>query len=164
MRITPESYNNMNELTAFCFNANAIFDNLAYSLDYHYYNRIAHFVHYKVAHTMPEWADMITDKMLELSSRPVRKDIGGYEEDYTDLKEVFNKMHETFMQMREMCINMIDSAELNGDAEVRIFGEDFLQNYISIYIKQVEEWINACEVLTPNEFNIHIEDYTHFIK
>ena len=33
MRMSNDSYNSMNTLTSMCFNANAIFDNLAYSLD-----------------------------------------------------------------------------------------------------------------------------------
>ena len=89
MRISKESYDGMNALTAMCFNANAIIDNLAYSLDYHYYTKIADIVHHNVAHVMPMWADLITDEMLQLSARPIRKDIGGYNTDYNDLKEIF---------------------------------------------------------------------------
>ena len=62
----------MNALAAMCFDANAAIDNLAYNLDYHYYNQIAEVVHLHVAHVMPEWADMVTNKLLELSARPVR--------------------------------------------------------------------------------------------
>ena len=67
MRMSLESYNKMNELAGKCFDANAVVDNLAYSLDYHYYNEIAKIVHLRVAHKLPEFADKITDKMLEIN-------------------------------------------------------------------------------------------------
>lgn len=163
MRMSVSSYNQMNNLAGMCFNANAIIDNLAYSLDYHYYNRIAAIVHHNMAHIMPVWADVVTDKMLELSARPVRKDINGYEKDYSDLKEIFRTLFETFMTMRKAVIELIESADMDGDDEVRIFGEDFL-GPLSVFIKQSEEWMDASEKLDNNTLNIHINDYTHFIS
>ena len=38
MRMSRDSYEGMNKLVAMLFDANAVIDNLAYSLDYHYYN------------------------------------------------------------------------------------------------------------------------------
>lgn len=61
MRMSRDSYEAMNKLVAMLFNANAIIDNLAYSLDYHYYNRIAEIVHHYVAHAMPALADEVSD-------------------------------------------------------------------------------------------------------
>lgn len=164
MRMNIATYNKMNALVAMCFDANAVIDNLAYCLDYHYYNNIADVVHHNVAHVMPEWADLITNEMLILSARPVRKDIKGYEEDYTELDKVFDKLYDTLMHIREACRELIESADMDGDDEVRIFCEDFLQNNVSAFIKQSEEWVNAAKTMSPSDFNIHIKDYTHFIK
>lgn len=163
MRISKESYDGMNALTAMCFNANAIIDNLAYSLDYHYYTKIADIVHHNVAHVMPVWADLITDEMLQLSARPIRKDIGGYNTDYNDLKEIFNVLMKTLLEIRGATKELIESADMGGDDEVRIFGEDFLMK-IQPYIKQVDEWIAAANNIDPYTLNIHILDYTHFIS
>lgn len=162
MRMSNDSYNSMNALTSMCFNANAIFDNLAYSLDYHFLTRIADIVHHNVAHVMPAWADDITDQMLKLGARPVRKDIGGYEKDYEDLREIFNVILETLLNLRNATRDLIESADMDGDDEVRIFGEDFLCKILP-FIKQADEWINAAEKLDPQTLNIHIKDYTHFI-
>lgn len=162
MRMTVKSYNNMNALTAMCFNANAIVDNLAYSLDYHYYTRIANIVHHHVAHVLPAWADEITDQMLKLSARPVRKDINGYEEDYDDLTKVFSVLLKTLEDIRNATRDLIESADMDGDDEVRIFGEEFLMK-IQDFIKQADEWIDASKKMDPQTLNIHIEDYTHFI-
>lgn len=162
MRITLDSYNNMNNIIAMCFNANAIVDNLAYNLDYYYYNNIAEVVHHHVAHIMPQWSDLFSEKLLELSGRPIRKDINGYEEDYKDLKDIFKVLLNTLMDLRRSVQGLIESADMDGDDEVRIFAEEFLM-IMSPYIKQAEEWVNASLVLSPGDLNIHIKDYTHFI-
>lgn len=160
--MSEESYDRLNALTAMCFNANAVFDNLAYNLDYHYYANISKVVHLHVAHVMPEWADLITEEMIQLSARPVRRVIGGYDTDYQDLKEIFTVMLNTLLELRQATRNLIDAADMDGDDEVRIFGEEFL-TILKPYVKQAEEWINAAEVLDAKDFNIHILDYTHFI-
>ena len=163
MRMSEESYLKMNELVAKCFDANAVIDNLAYSLDFHYFNEIAKVVHLRVAHIMPEWADLISDKMLELSVRPVRLDIKGYAEDYNDLQKVFSVLHSTIDGILEDTRKLIGVADLNGDDEVRIFCEEFLTK-VSVFVKQAEEWENAAKVLEPQTLNIHIKDYTHHIE
>lgn len=163
MRMSNKSYNNMNALAAMCFDANAIIDNLAYSLDYHYYNKIAEVVHLHVAHIMPEWADLVTDQMLQLSARPVRLDINGHDKDYEDIKDVFAVLLETLIGISSFTKDLIESADMSGDDEVRIFGEEFLM-MVSPFIKQAEEWSNAAKVMDPYSLNIHIKDYTHFIN
>ena len=163
MRMSNKSYNNMNALAAMCFDANAFIDNLAYSLDDHYYNKIAEVVHLHVAHIMPEWADLITDQMLELSARPVRLNINGYNKDYEDVKDVFAALLETLMGISSFTKDLIESADMSGDDEVRIFGEEFLMK-VSPFIKQAEEWSNAAKVMDSHSLNIHIKDYTHFIE
>ena len=163
MRMSNKSYNNMNALAAMCFDANASIDNLAYSLDYHYYNKIAEVVHLHVAHIMPEWADLITDQMLELSARPVRLNINGYNKDYEDVKDVFAALLETLMGISSFTKDLIESADMSGDDEVRIFGEEFLMK-VSPFIKQAEEWSNAAKIMDPHSLNIHIKNYTHFIE
>ena len=59
--------------------------------------------------------------------------------------------------------DLIESADMSGDDEVRIFGEEFLMK-VSPFIKQAEEWSNAAKIMDPNSLNIHIKDYTHFIE
>ena len=53
MRMTDGTYSAMNQLMADCFNMNAVIDNLAYNLDYLYFNRIGDLVHHNMAHVMP---------------------------------------------------------------------------------------------------------------
>lgn len=106
---------------------------------------------------------MVSDFMLEQSVRPTRKDIGGYQEEYKDLKEIFAVLKKVFMELRDFTKLIIESADMEGDDEVRIFAEEFLMRILP-FIKQSEEWINISEILDAQTINIHIEDYTHFIK
>lgn len=129
MRMSKDSYESMNKLIAILFDANAIIDNLAYSLDYHYYNKIANIVHHGVAHAMPALADEVSDQMLLLSARPVRKPIGGYEQDYQTPKEVFVVLVQTMSNVRQYVRDLIETADLNEDDEVRIFAEGFLEGF-----------------------------------
>ena len=163
MRMSKESYDRLNQLVGKCFNANAVVDNLAYCLDFHYFNEIGKVVHLCVAHKLPELADLVSDKMLELSARPIRVDINGYAEDYEDLKQIFEVLHSTMVELLENTRELISIADLNADDEVRIFCEEFLM-LVSVYVKQSEEWLNAANVLDAHTLNIHIKDYTHFIK
>lgn len=163
MRMSMESYNKLNELAGKCFNANAVVDNLAYSLDYHYYNEIAKIVHLRVAHKLPEFADLITDKMLELSARPIRVDIKGYAEDYEELDKIFETLYATLRDLLESTRKLISIADLNEDDEVRIFCEEFL-TMVSPYVKQAEEWLNAAKSMDAHTLNVHIKEYTHSIS
>lgn len=163
MNISETSYKQLNKLATLCFDANAVFDNLAYNLDYYFYTKIAKVVHLSVAHVMPEWADIITDKMLELGLRPTRGDISAYEDDIKDVKSIFERIHDTLMNLRKYCCELISTADLNDDDEVRIFGEEFL-TYITPFIKQTEEWLNAVAGLGASDLNIHIKEYTNFIN
>ena len=163
MRMSKESYDRLNQLIGKCFNANAIVDNLAYCLDFHYLNEIGKVVHLCVAHKLPELADMISDKMLELSARPIRVDINGYKEDYAELPQIFGILFDTMKEILESTRELVNVADINEDDEVRIFCEEFLMK-ISVYVKQAEEWVNASNKMDAHTLNIHIKDYTHFIK
>lgn len=165
MRMSPDVYLKMNNVVALCFDANAVLDNLAYSLDYHYYNRVADVVHHSMAHIMPEWADIFTTEMLKLSARPIRKPIGGYEKDYSEAewKDIFVTIKNLMESLRDSVRDLINAADMNDDDEIRIFGENFLEGILLSFLKQAEEWVNASLVLTPSEMNIHIKEYTNFI-
>ena len=163
MRISEISYKKLNNLATLCFDANAVLDNLAYNLDFYYYGKIAKIVHLSMAHVMPEWADIITDKMLMLSVRPTRGALGSHEEDIKDVKVIFERVRDVFMGIRKNCCDLIATADLEDDDEVRIFGEEFLV-LITPFIKQAEEWIKIAGEFGANELNVHIEDYTNFIS
>lgn len=137
-RISEETCAKMNSLATKCFELNAEFDNLAYSLEYNYFNQIANIIHYHIAHIMPEFADLITDKMLELSVRPVRQNISGYGKEYTNVLAAFISLRDAMYSFRSGIKDLIYTADMNEDDEARIFAEELL-NKVSLYIKQSEE-------------------------
>lgn len=137
-RISEETCVKMNSLATKCFELNAEFDNLAYSLEYNYFHQIANVIHYHVAHIMPEFADLITDKMLELSVRPVRQNISGYGKEYTNVLAAFISLRDAMYSFRSGIKDLIYTADMNEDDEARIFAEELL-NKVSLYIKQSEE-------------------------
>lgn len=163
MRMSNNSYSKMNALITMCFSLNALYDNLAYNLDYLYYNRIAEVVHHNVAHVMPEWADMVSDKMLELSARPIREALPGYAEEFTNVKGIFTTLNASLEDLRGQVRGLIEDADIDGDDEVRIFGEEFLDKCVSPFIKQSEEWMCASSRIDADTLNIHFKEYTHFI-
>ena len=163
MRLNLDTHNMMIKILTECFNANAMFDNIAYDLESKYLKNIADVIHHKVAHKMPAFADEVSDKMLELGGRPIREALNTYDKEYGEVADVFKDLYEELMYIRKIVLTTIDVADLKGDAEVRIFGENLLED-ISLYIKQAEEWKAAISKMSPNDLDIHIADYTHFIK
>ena len=101
--------------------------------------------------------------MLELSARPVRLDIGGATKEYNNLLTIFEVLHSGLSGILESTRRLISLSDMNGDDEVRIFAEGFLEE-VSLFVKQSEEWINAAKVLSAQDLNIYIRDYTHFIE
>ena len=96
---------------------------------------------------MPEWADLITDQMLELSARPVRLNINGYNKDYEDVKDVFAALLETLIGISSFTKDLIESADMSGDDEVRIFGEEFLMAAATIGAIFIGEYSEAVAVM-----------------
>ena len=67
-------------------------------------------------------------------------------------------------ELRKDIILSIDDADMNEDVEVRIWLENFLVEEILPLRKQAAEWLDATDKLTDSELNIHIADYTHYLK
>lgn len=162
MRMSSESYSRMNALATKCFDANALVDNLAYNLEYNYYPNIAKVVHLNVAHVLPLWADVVTDEMLLLGARPTRQPINGYDAEYKLPAENFSALRVLMEDIREEVRSLIESADLAGDDEVRIFGEEFLVR-VSPFLKQAEEWETVAARMDPHTLDVHIDQYTSFI-
>jgi len=162
--ISKETLEMTNRYIKELFNGNARIDNLYYNLASKYYINLANAIHLPVAHKLPEWADELTDLVDKMGGRPVRYGCPDFTEEY-DVKEAFANLADLFDGLRQKAITMIEELEGNGqDCEIRIFMEDFVHNVLVDYCKQAEEWKIASERLSENDFNIHIGEYTHYIK
>ena len=147
------------------FDANAASDNIAYWLGYNYYNNIEKLYHEKWAHAFPGdiFADGLSAFMLKLDIRPVRYGLQDHEYDYADLVEVFEDNKKIVENLREDVVSLVEVAEMNDDLEVKLYAEKLVEILVDYY-KQAEEWEHVAKNTTPSDMNIHIKDYTNFIK
>ena len=163
MRIHEETYNALNELTKMCFEMNAVADNIYYNMADLYYNHSAELFHHSYAHAWPQVADMISDEMLKLNARPVRLPVDGSSEKYDNLELMMAVNAAAVNKVFEKCKEIVDLADLLDDVDIRIFGENLLNGVLLNYVKQADEWLKVIKSVPAYHFDIHFDDYTHFI-
>ena len=163
MKMSEQTRESLNRFVQELFNGNARIDNLYYNLTYKNQARLADSIHEPVAHVLGEWADEVTRLMDRLGARAVRYGLEDHNKEY-GVKEVFADLSQYFEHLGIVAGKIIEDADMSGDIEVRIFMEDFLNRRILPFRKQAEEWRQASEVLDENTFNIHVDDYTHYLK
>lgn len=153
----------MNRFLQYLFNGNAVIDNVCYNLKYKNYARIEGAIHGPVAHIMGAWADEVSDLMDELGARPVRYALPDNVEEM-DPEACLERLVSYFEGLRANTIKAIEAAEEAGDMEVKLFFEEFLSNKIVKYRKQAIEWRDAIKTIGADSLNVHIEDYTSYLK
>nr|DAQ20995.1 MAG TPA: Neutrophile activating protein [Caudoviricetes sp.] len=164
MLMDKRTEESLNRLLQELFDGNAIVDNLVYNLIYNGYNELGEAIHKPVAHKLPEWADSISDLIDQMGGRSKRYGLEDHKDDIKEVKDVFKELNNYFLRLREIVNKIIEDVDMVGDAEVRIFLEDFLNKMVMPYVRQSEEWKKASERLSADTFNIHIKEYTHYIK
>lgn len=163
MRLHEETYNALNELVKMCFEMNAVADNIYYNMANLYYNNSAEKFHHSYAHAWGSVADMISDEMLKLNARPVRLPVGGSEEEYDSLELMMAVNAAAVNKVFEKCKEIVDLADMLDDVDIRIFGENLLNGVLLNYVKQADEWLKVTKSVPAYHFDIHFDDYTHFI-
>ena len=164
MLMTEKTEESLNRILQVLFGGNAKIDNLCYNLQHLYLNNLADALHTPVAHKLPALADQVSDFMDKLGGRSVRYGTVDYSEKYENAKEIFSQLSNYLEELRKDIILSIDDADMNDDVEVRIWLENFLVEEILPLRKQAAEWLDATDKLTDSELNIHIADYTHYLK
>ena len=166
MLITEQTRDQLNELLHFSFDSNAIVDNYAYNIAFYRYPNIEEIVHKHFAHKFPEFADIISDMMIRLDARPIRKGLADHVENFDgDLYRVFEGIWGLCNDYRQSIIKTIEVAELNGDYEVKIRLEEFLVHF-EFYRKQADVWFEYAKRYKDDykSFDVHFEDITTFIN
>lgn len=161
--ITQETELALNHLLQNLFLGNAIIDNMYYNLKNMYYDNLADAIHKSVAHKLPDLADDVTDMMFKLGAKPIRLGLSDCVEEYNDALSIFKQLVEYFSKLREGIKSTIEVADYKDDTEVCIWLEEFLEEDILPLFKQSIEWLEVCEKVDINSFNIHIKDYTHYL-
>lgn len=164
MKISEATYKQLNILLQKSFDCNAQADNFAYNLDYQRYPNMSNIYHHSFAHLFPTWADQISDLMIKLNARPVRKELHSYESEYLNMKDLFLDNDRMIEDYRQEIKKAIDIADYNNDYEVRIEMENFLVQVLP-YIKQSDIWRTMAERYENNMigFDVHFEDLTTLI-
>lgn len=163
MAMTVKVCDILNHYVQELFAGNAKIDNLYYNLKFKGYNNLADAIHEPVAHIMGELADRVTDLMDSNDARPVRYGLGDEIKEYS-AEECFKELKSYFDKLVSITYKVIEEADMENDLEVKIFMEDFLNSCVMKYRKQSHEWDDAINKLGADDFNIHINDYTHYIK
>ena len=166
MLISEETRDQLNELVRLSFDANSVVDNFAYNLAYYDYPNTEGIVHGSFAHKFPEFADILTDMMIELDARPIRKSIETHDKDYNgDLLKIFEDNLSMCDDYRKAIIQVIEVAELNEDYEVKIKLEEFLTMFNN-YRKQASVWYKYAKRYEGNykSFDVHFEEFTKYIN
>ena len=166
MLMSEETRDQLNELVRLSFDANSVVDNFAYNLAYYDYPNIEGIVHGSFAHKFPEFADILTDMMIELDARPIRKSIETHDKDYNgDLLKIFEDNLSMCDDYRKAIIQVIEVAELNEDYEVKIKLEEFLTMFNN-YRKQASVWYKYAKRYEGDykSFDVHFEEFTKYIN
>lgn len=165
MLMSEETMNGLNELIRKTFQMNSFCDNIAYDLDYYVYSLTSDIIHHSIAHKFPEFADNLSELMIKLNARPIRKALIADERDYNgNLKLIFEDMSLKFEEYRQAIIQVIQLAEYNDDFEVKIALEDFSLSFIP-YRKQIDIWKTESERYEGDEksFDARIKTFTTVI-
>lgn len=164
MKISEATYNQLNVLLQKSFDCNAQADNLAYNIDYSRYPLTADVYHHSFAHVFPQLADIISDLMIKLNARPVRRGIETHDKEYRSLYDIFIDNDLMTEEYRQEIRKTIDIADMNEDYEIRIAMEDFLAKFLP-YVKQSDVWRFKAEQYKeqPWQFDVHFEELTTFI-
>ena len=153
----------MNRFLQFLFNGNAVMDNICYNLKYKGYARLEAAIHEPMAHRRGAWADSASDLMDELQGRPVRYALPDNIEEL-DPKECFEKLVSCFDELREISLKAISAAEDLGEMEAKLFFEGFVEDKLTRYRRQAIEWRDAIKEIGADSLNVHIADYTSYLK
>lgn len=166
MLISEETREQLNGLVGLSFDANSVVDNFAYNLAYYNYPNIEEIVHEYFAHKFPDFADFLTDMMIELDARPVRKAMEAHDKDYQgNLVKIFEDNLFMCDDYRRAIIQVIEVAELNEDYEVKIKLEEFLAMF-NTYRKQASVWYEYAKRYEGDykTFDVHFEEFTKYIN
>jgi hypothetical protein len=112
---------------------------------------------------MGAWADSASDLMDELQCRPVRYALPDNVEELGPV-ECFDKLVSYFDELRAISLKAIVAAEDLGEMEAKLFFEGFVEDKLTRYRRQAIEWRDAIKEIGADSLNVHIADYTSYLK
>ena len=160
MYISQSTYEMLNDFLQKCFQMNSYCDNLAYNMSALQMINVEPVFHEKFAHAFPEFADVVSEMMVKLDAKPARKALIENTDDYNNFKLIFADLKDNIDHYREDIVSVIESADINGDIEVKITMEKFLLNFMN-YLNQVNIWYKKSkEYSRIEDFNQDFASFT----
>ena len=160
MYISQPTYEKLNDFLQKCFQMNSYCDNLAYNMSGLNMINVEPIFHEKFAHAFPGFADVVSEMMVKLESRPIRKALAENIDEYDNFQLMFADLKDAVDNYREDIIGVVESADINGDIEVKITMEKFLCNFMD-YLNQVNIWYKKSkEYGRVEDFNQDFASFT----
>lgn len=165
MLISEETKDKLNEILTHSFLLNMICDNLVYQIDYENYPQTSSIVHENFAHYWPVVADQWSELMIKLNALPKRGKLEAETPDFEgDLAKIFAEIARATEEYRQNIQRLIEIADLNEDAEVKLTAEEILLQ-IMPYRKQADIWATVASRYKDNykSFDARIKSFTTMI-
>lgn len=163
--VKPEVVGKLNDLIQRMFYLNAVFDNIAYSLEYQGYHDTSSIFHENIAHKPPVWSDFISDFMYELGVRAVRKGIPDQKDDYSGVEVIFNRVSDEFIGLADYIERLIEEMDFDYKNRYIVIKLENLLEMIQPYIRVVETWrLKAFEYTKHDNLYKFDKDFHTFIS
>lgn len=101
MYISQSTYEKLNDFLQMCFQMNSYCDNLAYNMSILNMTNVEPIFHEKFAHAFPGFADIISEMMVKLDARPIRKALSENVDAYDNFKLIFADLKDNVDKYRE---------------------------------------------------------------
>lgn len=164
--ISQEVIDKTNDLLAMFFKMNSFCDNAAYALDCELEcQKASNIYHLGYSHAFPSgtFADKLSDDMVRLNMRPVRKGFDGDTKIYIDIVTLFKENTIMMDGIRNKVITLIDEFDTDINNKELVLHLEELALSANEYLKIAYKWEEKAEdYFSKNDvrgFNIHFEDF-----
>ena len=155
----------LNDLLKTFFAMNAIFDNIAYSLDCELRcQKVSKIFHENVAHVIvgDKFADKLSTEMVKNSFRPRRKSFDGREDVYDSIVDAFDDVVDAFVELKNQELKLLEKLEsykYEFKSIVLIIEEILLDT--QKMLKQAYVWQEKAYQFqgSPELFNVHFDEF-----
>lgn len=163
--VKAEVVDKLNNLIQRMFYLNAVFDNIAYSLEYQGYHDTSSIFHEKIAHMPPIWSDFISDFMYEVGARAVRKGIPDQTDDYNGVEIIFDRVSKEFIELIDYIARLIEELDFDYKNKFIVISLESLLEMIQPYVRVVETWrMKAFEYTKYDNLYKFDKDFHTFIS
>lgn len=160
-RLNSKIEDALNILLQATFQMNSHADNCAYWLAYNNFINTEKIFHERYAHKFPEWADFLSNFMIKIGGKPIRKNLEDNDYDYSDHIELFEDIETELNHYREIIYKTINTISSYNFREIINFLDDYLTELVT-YTNQVSVWVNKAEEISTDfsKFDKYFKEFT----